>query len=267
LNTAKKWLQQVSAHIEKSRLSGWVLKKYGIDTISFIKILSCGIAQLLVAAKLFYNNFSAFVFLSPYLLIYLKSRSKEIHDKKIRIFNEQFKDGMQSVAFSLNSGYSIENSFWEAQEELKHLYGMCPIVKEFQTIVYRLKRNENIEDILEDFALRSEAEDIQYFAAVFRYAKRCGGDLIGIIRQTAQTISEKSETINEIQTVISGKKMEQKVMGVIPFCIIGYLRLTSYEFIAPLYGNVLGVVVMTVCLAVYVLADYLAKRIVNIEIY
>jgi tight adherence protein B len=133
--------------------------------------------------------------------------------------------------------------------------------------VYRLKRNENIEDILEDFAVRSEAEDIQYFAAVFRYAKRCGGDLIGIIRKTAQMISEKAETMNEIQTVISGKKMEQRVMGVIPFCIIGYLRITSFDFIAPLYGNALGAVVMTGCLAIYVLAGYIAKRIVNIEIY
>jgi tight adherence protein B len=265
---AKKWLRQASAHIDESCIAGWILKKYGINTVSFLKILVCGIVLLLVVAKLFYNNFFMFFFLSPYLFVYLKSKSKEIHDKKIRIFNEQFKEGMQSVAFSLNSGYSIENSFREAQCELQRLYGSdCPIVREFQTISYRLKRNENIEDILEDFAVKSEAEDIQYFAAVFRYAKRCGGDLIGIIRSTVRTISEKTETINEIQTVISGKKMEQRVMSFIPFCIIGYLRLTSFDFIAPLYGNMLGALVMTGCLAIYVAADYLAKRIVNIEIY
>ena len=105
----------------------------------------------------------------------------------------QFKDGMQSVAFSLNSGYSIENAWKEAIVEMRLLYGEnSEIVTEFQRIINRLERNENIEDVLEEFAKKSGVADIEYFAAVFRYAKRYGGDLIAIIRHTAETIREKN---------------------------------------------------------------------------
>ena len=99
--------------------------------------------------------------------------------------------------------------------EMRLLYGEnSEIVTEFQRIINRLERNENIEDVLEEFAKKSGVADIEYFAAVFRYAKRYGGDLIAIIRHTAETIREKNETYNEIQTIISGKKMEHECRSV-----------------------------------------------------
>ena len=45
-----------------------------------------------------------------------------------------------------------------------------------------------------------------------------------------------------------------------------YLKVTAKEFIQPLYGNIAGIIIMTVCLAVYVVSDMWAKRIVNIEV-
>ena len=60
--------------------------------------------------------------------------------------------------------------------------------------------------------------------------------------------------------------MEQRVMSIIPAAIVVYLKFTAAEFIQPLYGNVYGAVIMTVCLIVYVIADMWAKRIVNIEV-
>ena len=90
--------------------------------------------------------------------------------------------------------------------------------------------------------------------------------MISIIKNTVRTISEKIETENEIQVVISAKKMEQKIMSVVPFIIIGYLKLTSADFIAKLYNNIVGVLVMSVCLILYIAAVGLSKKIVDISI-
>ena len=62
------------------------------------------------------------------------------------------------------------------------------------------------------------------------------------------------------------KKQEQGIMSIMPFAMVGYLRFTSYDFIAMLYGNIAGRIFMSVCLIVVIVADYIAKRIVNIEI-
>lgn len=226
-----------------------------------------GAAQLAAAAWLFYDNMYAMFFMSPWLYFYMKGKHERYYAQKKQELTSEFKDAMTAVSFSLNAGYSVENSFYEALRELKLLYGdNAEIVTEFSEIVRRLENNEDIESALSAFAVKSEVPDILYFSEVFQYAKRSGGDLVSIIRSTADTIRAKLELDEEIQTMISGKKMEQKIMGIMPFAIIAYLKFTSPEFITPLYGNILGVIIMSICLCVYLTADKLAKRIVNIEI-
>ena len=211
-----KWLQQELPDIKKSTAAAWIYRRYDISLRDFLKITLSGIGLLLITADIFYHNLLAAAVLCPYLHFRLKIKSEELHKQRRERLKMQFKDGMQSVAFSLNSGYSIENAWKEAIVEMRLLYGEnSEIVTEFQRIINRLERNENIEDVLEEFAKKSGVADIEYFAAVFRYAKRYGGDLIAIIRHTAETIREKNETYNEIQTIISGKKMEQKYQGVV----------------------------------------------------
>ena len=90
--------------------------------------------------------------------------------------------------------------------------------------------------------------------------------MIEIIRDTASTIRQKTEVEQEIQTIISGKKMEVKVMQIMPFAMIGYLRITSPEFLVSLYDNMAGMIVMLICLLIYMIAVWAAKRIVEIDI-
>ena len=147
------------------------------------------------------------------------------------------------------------------------LYGsQSAIVVCFEKMLRRIKNNENIEDVLSEFAIKTQIEDIMYFADVFGYAKRSGGDLISIIKNTASTIRDKIEVDAQIQTAISGKKMESAVMAVMPFGILGYMKLSSPEFIDALYHNVIGVIFMSVCLVIIGCMNVVARRIVNIEI-
>ena len=189
------------------------------------------------------------------------------YKKRISRKTIEFSDGMQAVSFALNTGYSIENSFAEALQELVMLYGQnAVIVADFNMIVNRIRRNENLEDILDDYAASTNLDDIKYFAEIFRYAKRSGGDVIGIIKQTSHIIHEKAEVQQQIDTIITGKRLEQRVMVCMPLVITLYLRLTSPEYIDVLYGNVMGIIVMTICLLIYAAAVMLSQKITDINI-
>lgn len=240
--------------------------KYQKSNKDYIYIAQ-GVVIVIAIAYLFYDNLFAGLIMSPIIPIYLKMRKKEDYNRKLNVKKVEFSDGMQAVSFALNTGYSIENAFVQASGELELLYGQnSDIVKEFCMIVRRIKRNENLEDIMEDYARKVNVDDISYFAGIFRYAKRSGGDIPEIIRQTSKIIHEKAEVQNEIDTIISGRKLEQKVMTFIPFGIILYLRLTSGTFMEVLYGNVAGIIIMSICLLVYILAVLLSKKIVDIKV-
>ena len=265
-------LKKRGKKVGKSRadLSEWqktlkILKKCSGRDISLW--IFEGIIMLLVVSFLFYDSFLVALLLSPYLVMYLRRKALEKNSKERRQLVTQFKDGMVAVSFALNAGYSIENSFREAVKELMPLYGIeSAIVVWCEKMLRRIKNNENIEDVLSEFAIKTQIEDIMYFADVFGYAKRSGGDLISIIKNTASTIRDKIEVDAQIQTAISGKKMESAVMAVMPFGILGYMKLSSPEFIDTLYHNVIGVIFMSVCLVIIGCMNVVARRIVSIEI-
>lgn len=179
----------------------------------------------------------------------------------------QFREAILAVSASLNSGYSIENAFCEAGKDMEVLYGKKEmIVKELRLLSGRLSANETLESILLDFSERSGLEDIRDFTQIFVTAKRSGGNLNEIIRRASHHISEKIEVKREIDTLMSAKKMEQKIMNIVPFLMLLYINFSSPGFLDVLYGNMAGFLIMTMCLAVYAAAYGTAQKIVSIEV-
>lgn len=216
---------------------------------------------------LFYSNPMGVFLLTSYGLIYLHVKKKKIIEKRKWRLNMEFRDGLASLSAALNAGYSIENAFGQAVEDLKLMYPAdSMIVLEFERIVNELYMNQTVEAVLKDFADRSGLEDIADFAEVFETAKRTGGDIIKIIRTTGNTINDKIEVKREIITLITGKKFEADIMSLIPIFIIIYLRIFSGDFLKPLYHNLFGTLFMTVILIIYFGVFQLTQKIISIEV-
>ena len=215
---------------------------------------------------LFYRSWIPFVLFLPGFLLFLKLKREEQRKKRIRRLGSQFLTGMQAVSNALAAGYSVENAFGEALKDLQKAYGNNLIVTEFSVIVTQLSLGRTLESLLEELAARSGEEDIKSFAEVFAAAKRSGGDLISIIRNTVSSISQKEETRQEIQVCIAAKKLEQNVMSVVPLFILAYVGAASPGFLDVMYHNVTGIAIMSICLVIYFLAWKLGRRIVEIEV-
>lgn len=226
-----------------------------------------GMLLISLVGCLFYSSVLSVVCMCPFLLVYIKNEKRRLCRKRKEQLRCQFKDGIQALLAALDSGYSVENAFVEANKDLAMIYPEGSyITEEFRRIVHGITMNKTVEEMLEDFAVRSGLDEIQSFVEVFNIARRSGGDLLMIIRSSAGTIREEIEVKQEIDTLMAGKRLEQKVMNMVPFGILAYVRMTSGGFLDILYGNVLGVAIMSGCLAVYIVAWKLADRIVDVEV-
>lgn len=220
-----------------------------------------------VISYLFFNRASVFLFLIPGYVLFQKEYRDSLKRKREREIKREFLDGMQMTASSLQAGYSIENAFRESQKELQKIYGTESfIMQEFRFLAAQIEMNRNVEELLMDLGRRSGVADIRSFAEVVETAKRTGGDLLGVIRNTVSCMRQRQETYEEIETCLSGKIMEQNVMNVVPVFILAYVRLTSPEFLEVMYGNLTGAVIMTICLAVYLAAVFWGKSMIQIEV-
>lgn len=226
-----------------------------------------GLGIVLVLAWFFYQSVWAVPFLVPVFLVYQREKEKALLKRRRKETAGQFKDAILSVSANQKAGYSVENAFRQAYGDMKLLYGEESIICwELYTMIAGLKNNVVLEQLLYDFGKRSGVEDIMEFAEVFAAAKRSGGNLTEVIGRSVAVIEDKIETEKEIQVVISARQMEQKVMNVVPFGILLYISTVSKGFFQVLYKNIIGVAVMTACLAVYLGAVWLSNRIVDIEV-
>lgn len=220
-----------------------------------------------VMGYLFYDSWLSIFLAIPGVGIYLYQWQEEQCHKKEQEFREQFRTGIQAMAAAMNVGYSVENAIREAARDMKPLFqSECRIQKEFNRMIYQLDMNRTTEQVMAGFAERVGQEDVDNFVTVFITAKRTGGDSITIIRDAVRDIGEKIEVEKEIQTFLSAKKLEFKVMCIIPFGIILYMRLAFPEFMGVLYGNLLGAALMSVCLGIYIGAYYIGKKLVDIQV-
>lgn len=226
-----------------------------------------GLSLVAVIGYFFYRSWAACLFLLPVFVLFMREKKKDLAKKRRQELSLQFKDLVLALSANVKAGYSIENALRESYRDVELLYGAdSPICLEVRHMLRGLENNVILEKLLYDLGIRSRLPDIMQFGDVFLIAKRSGGNLTEILEKTAGVIEQKIETDKEIQLMIGARKMEQKIMNMVPFLIIFYIGTTSRGFFDVLYHNIVGVAVMTVCLLFYGAACLLSKKIVEIEV-
>jgi len=217
---------------------------------------------------IFYRSIMVSLFLVPLALFYPGYRKKEIIRKRKNELNLQFREALYSVASSLSAGKSIETAFRDAQKELAIQYPdeKSYILLELMQINKRVEMNDTIENALADFARRSHLEDIINFADVFIICKRAGGNLVQVVKNTSEIISEKIDVKQEINVLLTEKRLEYKVLNLMPVLIVLLLSASAEEFMAPVFSEPLGRAAMTFSLMLFAAAFLISRKIMDIEV-
>lgn len=222
---------------------------------------------ILLLAELFFSSLLASFFLLPLGWIFYKKQLEEAKRKREERKKEEFREILLGVSSALSAGYSMDNAWRnvlldygnnkEISDEMR---------KELERIRKGLEMNKSLELLLQEFAERIELEDAKSFCDIYRFARYSGGNMNNIIHTTISRIEDKMEVEREIVSVTAARRMEAKIMNLIPVLILAYLRLASPGYLEPLYHNLAGVILMGICLVIYAAAYSLAERMVVIEV-
>ncbi len=225
-------------------------------------------AVLFFVGYVFYQN----PFISALLMLFCVKfpaiRTKQIIEKRKNMLTLQFKDMLYSLSSALSVGKSVETGIRDSLNDLRVIYPDpdTDIIKELEYILRGIGMNNTIEEMFGQFAERAHIEDIDNFVDIFVTCKRTGGDLIEVMRTTSNTIGEKIEIKQEINTMISGKKYEFNFMMIMPVILVEFLALTSGDYMRPVFTQIPGIMAMTVAIAIFVLAYVVGSKIMKIEI-
>lgn len=229
---------------------------------AFALLKAAGIVVFL--SYFFYRSILACLPLSVVGVLYFRMSAGKQRDRRKEELTLQFKECILSVAASLRAGYAVENAFLESRSDMELLYGKDSLIyQELELIRRGLVINITLEEQLLDLAERSGSEEIGQFATVFSIAKRSAGNLSEIIGSSAELIGQKLDARQEMQTMLSGRRMEQTIMKLVPFGVVGYIGVSYPGYFDMLYHNWQGAAIMTGCLAIYLAAYVMGEKILQ----
>jgi len=240
---------------------------YRLPKLTLVKTYVMGIVYFFILGLIFYHNILYATVASLGVVFYVKERKKQEIEARKKALVLQFREGVYALASSLSAGRAVEQAFVQSLNDLRIIYDdETDIVKEWQLIVGKVGMNETIEEALIDFSNRAHCDDIYNFVSVFIMAKKSGGDLVRIIRDTTKIINDKIEIQKEIDVLITQKKFEQQILSYIIPGMVLFFTLTSPGFLDPLYKSFSGRGIMTLALSLYIISGQIGKKIVRIEV-
>lgn len=220
-----------------------------------------------VTAYFFYRSAALFLIMLPGFAIFLKLYKSRLREKRNKKLMEEFSETLGSVSVNMRAGYSIENAFLEAYKDIKLFYGEESLMaKEILRIKRGLEINITLEELIDNLAKRSGAEEIEMFSDVCKSAKRNGGNIAEVLTDTAERIRESICVDAEIDNLMAEKKLEFRIMSVMPFVIFIYINITSAGYFDVLYEDIFGRVFMTVALLIFAGALILGRKIMRINV-
>ncbi len=189
-------------------------------------------------------------------------------DKRKRQMNKIVRDFLFNISAYLEIGHCLGDCAILTLDKMNSIYGND---NEFCRALASFKNNMQISGIGEEeaFAIlvdQIEHEDLKGFYQIFSICRKSGGNLIEACNNAARIIGEKLTMEQDISAILAQRKMEGRIMSIMPFALVGLISFTAPEYLEPMYTSIGGIVVMALALTMTLMGIYMMERIVRIEV-
>lgn len=241
---------------------------YQINKGEAIKCFSIGYLVLFAISFLFYKSLF-FSFIAGFSLVFLVDPYKKYRlEQRYQQVGQEFRDMLVSLDSSLAAGRNILSAFEEARENLSLIHSdQALLVQELTYFCRDVIENRNgVEQLLNDWAKRCRLEDVRNFVDVYVACRRTGGDMAGMVRDCLQIISEKMAIESEIRTMMAQKKLEGRIIALMPILVIAFLNFFSPAYLQVMYTGFIGRFIMSLALLTMVFALIWSQRLMKVRV-
>lgn len=241
--------------------------EYRLSRRELIQFLLAGYLCLFLVFFLFFHSLILSAAAGALIRLALPAYRSHLAEKRRRKLNEQFKDLLYSLSASITAGRQMEEALIEAEENLTAMYpAHAPIIRELKHMKRGIvENNESDRVLLADFARRSGCEDINSFVQVYLTCRSMGGDIERIISHTVNIMTDKIEISAQIAVLTAQKKLEGRIISLMPLAMLGALNLLSPAYIDVLYTTAAGRLIMGICLAATLAGIRMMEKLTDVE--
>jgi tight adherence protein B len=217
---------------------------------------SAGTVSVLVGVLLGSPGLALLLALATPLAAVLMLRMRK--GRRQRQFADQLDDTLQLVAGGLRAGHSLLRAVDAVSHEAD-----SPTREEFARIVNETRLGRDLNDALENVAVRMKSEDFGWVAQAIGIHREVGGDLAEVLDQVGATIRERNQLRRQVQALSSEGKMSAYVLMALPFVVTGILFFTTPAYVAQFGESPLGFVLIAVAVVMLTVGALWLRKVVS----
>lgn len=190
-------------------------------------------------------------------LVYLNMR---IH-KRQQSMNAQVADMILLMANGLKAGHSLV----QVMEGVSREVGP-PLAEHLKAFLRDTVMGVPIEKALQKLDRRARDEDLSMVITAILIQHQVGGNLSEILDNISVTIRERVRMKQEIQTLTAQGRMSAIIICVLPIALGAFITMVNPEFIAVLFQEPVGLMMVGVAVFFELLGIVVIRRIIEIKV-
>lgn len=204
------------------------------------------------------------------LLVFIATCIAEtISERGRNSFALQFRDWLYSINNSIKAGMSLEEAIRYSEKDIKSLHGKykkATIVRCIQDTITYLNYGQPVSEALEAFKQIKYNQDVDAFIIAVKTIRIRGGNMAETISMISDMISEKVMLSREIDLMLYGKKLEGRIMVLIPLILVALIFFISPEYMEKMFNTPIGTIIYSVSFCMIAVGYLVSRKIAKIDV-
>lgn len=194
--------------------------------------------------------------LVPYILLRTQASAR------MRKLVEQLPDSLELMARSLQAGMGLSDAFKLVAEEMP-----MPVAGEFGRVFEEVRFGRDFREAFDKLIARNPGVfDLRLFVSSVLLQRDTGGNLIEILTNIANTIRSRFVFEAKVKAMTSEAKFTAILLASLPLFVIGVLSVMNWEYIATLFYDPIGNVILVFALIMYTFGGWMMYELSNVEV-
>lgn len=181
--------------------------------------------------------------------------------RRIARFVGLFPEAIDLMVRALRAGLPISEAIVNAGQEIGD-----PVGTEFRGIEAGMRLGRDLESLLWDIAKRIDVPEFRFFIIALGVQRETGGNLAETLNNLSDVLRRRRAMRAKVRAMASEARASTMILGSLPVVVTAILSVTSPTYIAPLFSDVRGLVMLAVAAAMLVFGIAIMIRMGKFEI-
>jgi tight adherence protein B len=181
--------------------------------------------------------------------------------KRIGKFKRQLPEALDLMSRALKAGHAFTNGMKLAADEFDD-----PLGPEFAEALDEINFGISVPDALRNMTKRIDCSEIRYFVVGVILQRETGGNLSELMGILSYLIREKFKFEGKVRTLSAEGRLSAVILIALPFFIAGYLQFQNPKYLATLFMDPIGKVMIIGAAIMMIIGIFVMKKMVKIEV-